>query len=131
MVLAHVLGAEAESWDGRALLCLLSSCTCLGVYSWCDVHRLDPHCELSLRISLLMEGKEEEMWCPIGPIPFGGLCGVSQCRLEPGAAFFLMLVVPRSLLVPSELLFILNLSVLMLSIPEKGLWRLLPSPKGD
>jgi len=44
--------------------------------------------------------------------------------------FFLMLVVPRPLLLPTELLLIFNLSVLMLSIPEKGLRTLLPPPKG-
>lgn len=41
-----------------------------------------------------------------------------------------MLVVPRPLLLPTELLLIFNLSVLMLSVPEKGLWTLLPPPKG-
>lgn len=73
LILTRVLGAEAWSRDGRALLRLLSSCTRLGVYSWCDVHGLDPHCELSLSISFLMEGKEERMWRPIGPTSFGGL----------------------------------------------------------
>lgn len=72
LILAHVLGAEAWIWDERALLHLLSSCSCLGVYSWCDVCGLDPHCELSLRISILIEGKEEGCGVPLASYPLVG-----------------------------------------------------------